>query len=66
MGFIIAICYYDGFVAREYKEKLKLYDIHLRRAGEVLTEKEYQLKELENYFMEYLKREEEKKKTNTI
>jgi hypothetical protein len=49
IGFSLAIGYYDGYVAREYKDKIILASQALKRADEELLKKEEEIAILKIY-----------------
>jgi hypothetical protein len=49
IGFSLAIGYYDGYVAREYKDKIILASQALKRANEELLKKEEEITILKIY-----------------
>ena len=54
VGFVLAIMYYDGFVAREYKEKVNVAADALHRAADTIDEKNLEIYKLRKYIREEL------------
>ena len=53
LGFVLAICYYDGFVAREYKDRLKMAAEALIEANGEIIKRDQQIELLIRYIEEY-------------
>jgi hypothetical protein len=49
VGWILAVAYYDGVVANDYKEKVKNASMMLKKADEVLLQKEEEILLLRTY-----------------